>query len=60
MTIDELRDALSRSDIEEQRTILNQFINDTTEDSVIEGIRIASESFYSFQQEFVISSHVKE
>ena len=60
MTLNELRDALSKSDIEEQKLLIQQFMQDSTTASVLEGMRIANESFLYSQQEFVISSHVKE
>ncbi|SDH06027.1 hypothetical protein SAMN05428952_1004126 [Nitrosomonas sp. Nm132] len=58
--IDELRDALSKVDIEEQRVLLKRFIESTTEESVLEGIRIANESISLIHQEFLVSSHVRE
>ena len=60
MKLDELREALAKADVEEQKMLLQQYMHDATEASVLEGIRIANESFLLSQQELVISSHVKE
>jgi len=59
-TIEELRDVLEKSNIEQQRKLLQEFIESSTNDHVIEGIRIANESLSNSYQEFSVSSYVKE
>jgi hypothetical protein len=57
---DELKEAISKVGLEEQRELLLRFAEAATGVKVLEGIRIANDSLPLAQQEFIISSHIKE
>ncbi len=58
--IEALKKALDTASLEEQKAILESFMLESTDDSVLEGIRIANESYITTNQGYVVSSHVKE
>jgi hypothetical protein len=57
---DELKEALSKVDIEEQREILKKFAETNTDNKVLEGIRIANETLSMAHQEVIITSYVRK
>ena len=58
--IESLKQALDKASLEEQKTILEKFMLENTDEIVLEGIRIANESLITAGQGYVVSSHVKE
>ena len=57
---DALKKALDGASIEEQKTIIEEFMVASTDKSVLEGIRIANESYTTTDQCYVVSCHVEE
>ena len=55
-----LKQALDEASLEEQKTILERFMVESTDESILESIRIANESFIITDQGYFVSSHVKD
>lgn len=58
--VEHLREALENASLEEQKKLLEVFMFSRTDECVLEGIRIANESYASDSQGYIVSSHVKE
>ena len=58
--IEALKKALDKASLEEQKLLLEKFIVENTDERVLEGMRIANESFITTNEGYIVSSHVKE
>jgi hypothetical protein len=58
--IEELKRALERASLEEQKELLEEFMVASTDRSVLDLIHIANESDFTDTPVYIISSHIKE
>lgn len=60
MEISELQKKLNTEDLEEQRKILEEFIHSSTDEKVLDGIKISNEYLAQHATEFIVTSQIKE